>query len=357
MTETSPVAHPCPEVDYRHGAPPGPVGSFFTQLDGYQDIARPAVRTNEAGGYWLFTDHAALLDGLKQPGLWSSSVIVATEPDPSYRWIPIMLDPPVHTKWRKLLGSWFTPARVKAIKDEQHKWAAQLAESLRARGECDFVRDFAQVFPAMVFLDIVGMPMEKLDEFLVWEHMMLHQNSETDPDGEILLAGMKAVQRYFAVLIAQRRARQDPDARDLVSAAATWEIDGAPIPDEDILNCLLLLFMAGLDTVAGEASYAMHHLATHRADRARIVDDPGLIPHAVDELLRAYSIVQVARTATRDAEFHGCAVRKGDRAQFSLSVAGRDELVYSDARTVDFDREDTRNLAFGAGPHVCPGSH
>jgi cytochrome P450 len=123
------------------------------------------------------------------------------------------------------------------------------------------------------------------------------------------------------------------------------------------MNCLLLLFMAGLDTVASQVSYIMLHLATHADDRARIVAEPALIPRAIEEMMRVYPIVQTARKATRDFDFHGCPVKAGDMAAFPLASAGRDDAEYQDARRVDLDRGITRHLSFGGGPHRCLGSH
>jgi cytochrome P450 len=115
--------------------------------------------------------------------------------------------------------------------------------------------------------------------------------------------------------------------------------------------------MAGLDAVAGQSSYAFLHLATHPEDRARLVADPSRIPQAVEEILRVYPIMQTARKATRDADFHGCPVKAGDMAAFPLSAAGRDEQGCTNADTVDLDPRVTRHLSFGAGPHRCLGSH
>ncbi|BBU21168.1 cytochrome P450 [Mycobacterium xenopi] len=136
----------------------------------------------------------------------------------------------------------------------------------------------------------------------------------------------------------------NPDADDIVSKAIGWTIDGAPVSDGDLLSCQLLLFMAGLDTVASQLSYAMLHLATHPADRARIVADRQVIPRAVEELLRVYPIVQTARKPTRDMDFHGCPVKAGDMAAFPMAAAGRDETADPDARRVEFNRGITRHL-------------
>lgn len=349
--------HDCPVVDFELNPADRPGGTSFELMDGYARAGRPYARCDEAGGYWVFTDHEVILDGLQQPDLWSSSVIVPTDPNPPYQWIPVMLDPPLHTKWRQLLGGYFTPRRVKSMEAGQHALASELVAGLKDRGECDFVKEFAQVFPSVIFLDLMGMPREKLAEFMEWEEMILHQNDATDPDFAIRISGMQKVGGYFAELLAARRAHPDPDAQDIVTAAVDWRIDGEPPSDVDLLNCMLLMFMAGLDTVASQLSYTLQWLAGHPEQRRRLAADPGIIPNAVEELLRYFPIVHTARKARRDGDFHGCPVKTGDMALFPLSAAGRDVEAYPDALTVDFDRTNIRHLSFGAGPHRCIGSH
>jgi cytochrome P450 len=347
----------CPVLHYTMNPGQAPALTYFQRNDGYQEQARPVFWTDEAQGYWVFTDHEVILDGLNQPDLFSNSVLVPVEPNPAYKWIPIMLDPPEHTKWRQLLGGYFSPKRVKDMREDQHRFAGELIERFRSRGEVEFMSEFAQVFPTTIFLQIMGMPADKLDEFMEWEHAILHGTSETDPDSSKRMGAMQAVMGYFGGLIAERRANPDPDATDIVSTSLTWRIDGEPPSDADLLSCFLLLFMAGLDTVASQASYIIRHLATHPEDRKRIVEDPSIIPHAIEEMMRAYPIVQTARKITRDTEFHGCPVKAGQMATFPLSMAGRDDTAFPDAKTVDFDREDVRHISFGAGPHRCLGSH
>jgi cytochrome P450 len=357
MSESQPTAT-CPVKDIEMNTPDSPALTHFRRLDECQDDARPVFRNTEAGvDYWVFTENSVILDGLQHPELWSSSVIVPTEPDPPYKWIPVMLDPPEHTKWRHLLGEYFSPGRVKGLRDEQQRLAGELIDKFIGEGRCDFVAQISRVFPSTVFLTIMGMPIEDLEKFLAWEDIILHQSGVGEEVNAARLEGMMHVMGYFSDLIQQRRENRDPDADDIVSQAINWAIDGEPINDMELLNCLLLLFMAGLDTVSNQLSYAMLHLATHPTDRARLVAEPELIPKAVEEMLRAYPIVQTARKATQDMDFHGCPVKAGDMASFPLSLAGRDQAVYPDARRVDLDRGVTRHLSFGGGPHRCLGSH
>jgi cytochrome P450 len=348
----------CPVMDIETNTPDAPALSHFRLFDEVQDKVGHVFRNREADvEYWAFTDNAVILDGLQHPELWSSSVIVPTDPEPPYKWIPIMIDPPDHAKWRQVLAEYFSPGRVKGLRDAQQKLAAELVEKLVAEGSGDFVTRIARVFPSTVFLKIMGMPVEDLEKFLSWEDQILHQSGVGEEVNAARMEGMMQVMGYFSELIQQRRDNRDPDADDIVSKAIDWTIDGEPINDIDLLNCLLLLFMAGLDTVSNQLSYAMLHLATHPDDRARIVADPDLIPKAVEEILRVYPIVQTARKATQDMDFHGCPVKAGDMASFSLAFAGRDESAYPDAREVDLDRGVTRHLSFGGGPHRCLGSH
>jgi cytochrome P450 len=246
---------------------------------------------------------------------------------------------------------------VKGLREEQQRLAAELIDGLIGEGRCDFVAQISRVFPSTVFLTIMGMPVEDLEKFLAWEDIILHQSGVGEEVNAARLEGMGHVMGYFSNLIQQRRENRDPDADDIVSKAIDWAIDGEPINDLELLNCLLLLFMAGLDTVSNQLSYTMLHLASHPTDRARIVAEPALIPKAVEEMLRAYPIVQTARKATQDMDFHGCPVKPGDMASFPLALAGRDDAVYEDARRVDLDRGVTRHLSFGGGPHRCLGSH
>ena len=282
-----------------------PALTNFRMLDSIQDDIRPALRSTEADGYWMFTDYATILDGLQHPELWSSSVITPTEPDPPFKWIPVMVDPPDHAKWRKVLADYFSPGRVKSMKEGQHRLVGELIDKLKPQGGCEFVTQMARVFPSRVFLDIMGMPIDDLDQFLVWEDMILHQEGIGEEVNARRLEGMTHVMGYFQKLIEQRRAEGHPDADDIVSAALTWKLDGEPINDLELLNCLLLLFMAGLDTVAGESSYAMLHLATHPDDRKRVVGDPDVIPRAVEELLRVYPMVQTAGKQRKTWTFTG----------------------------------------------------
>jgi cytochrome P450 len=344
-------------TDYTFQSGPVPPCANFARLDELQQQHRPFLRTEEAGGYWVITDHDAIREGLQHPELFSNRVMVPTEPNPAYKWIPLMLDPPEHSVWRRLLSEYFSPGRVKTLEDEQRSFAVQLIEKFRTDGRCDFYRDFAAIFPTTIFLQIMGLPIDRLPHFMVWEDAILRANADSDPDGSKAGAAMGEVMGYFAGLIAERRANPDSRGDDIVTHALEWSIDGQPPADQDLLSCFLLLFMAGLDTVTSQLGYAMYHLATSPADRATLVADPDRVPDAVEEMVRAYSIVQTARIATQDIDFHGCPIKEGDMVAFPLAMANRDPKEHDRGGEVDFDAGAPRHIGFGAGPHRCLGSH
>lgn len=355
----------CPVEEYSTAGPRREPLAYFQRLDELRGRSRPYFWTETAPGYYVFLDHEVIVEGLQTPGLFSSSVIVPEDPDPAYKWIPIMLDPPEHGKWRHLLASYFSPPTVKRMADEQRAFAGELIDAIAARGSCDYVADFAHLFPTTIFLRILGAPTDMLPTFMAWEETILRRTEDAAPDAA--MAAMGQVMGYFGGLIEERRAaagaptggvaEADGGAHDIISAAIGWEIDGEPVQDQDLLSCLLLLFMAGLDTVAAQLSYGMHHLATHPADRERLVGDSALVPSVVEEVLRTFPIVQTARKVTTDTDFHGCPVRAGDMVVFPLGSANRDDAAFPDATEFQVDRGPTRHIAFGVGPHRCLGSH
>jgi len=150
--------------------------------------------------------------------------------------------------------------------------------------------------------------------------MIMHPLGVGEETNARRLEGMTHVIDFFRGLIEERRVERNPNAEDIVSAALDWKLDNEPIDDQELLNCLLGLFMAGIDTVASESSYAMLHLATHSEDRRRIVNEPEIIPPTVEELLRTYPILQTARKALHNTEFHDCRGKAADTAVFELAL-------------------------------------
>ncbi len=314
----------------------------------------PAFRSDFGPGFWVVTDAQAIQAAYRDPATFSSAAIEPAEPNPQHFWIPEMLDPPVHTEWRRLLGPEFSPKTVAGLTDEIRDLARSLIAEIAPQGVGDVLDLFARQLPTRVFMRKMGLPAEDLDQFLVWVQELLHLSVETDPGRVRRMKAFGEVSDYFDEQIALRRS--DP-RDDLLSRAMTWTVDGEPISDRDMHAFCSLMFVAGLDTVPIAFGYSFYHLATNPDDRRAIVENPALISTAVEEILRVYSFAQPARLATRDVVLAGCPIKAGEMVHLPLAVINRDPIRFENPSKVDLSRETTNHVTFGSGPHRCLGSH
>ena len=331
-----------------------PAGWHFDNFDAKREQA--PVHTGIAGEYqyFLVTRMAEIRASYQKPEIFSNTAVSTADPNPQYRWIPEMLDGHLHTAWRQLLGPLFSPAAIEKLQTKVRQRFTEVLDAVADRGSCDFVQEVALVFPNVIFMDIMGLPVEDAELFQQWEVEILHLEFFS-PEGQARqMNAMMAVMGYFSDLIKQRR---DEPHDDLLSQAISWQIDGAPIPDQDLLDFCLLMFMAGLDTVAAQLTYNFWHLARHDEDRHRIVADPALIPGAIEEFLRYYSFVTPSRKVMQDTEIAGCPVKAGQMVYLPIVSANRDPREFDNADQVIIDRQINRHIAFGAGPHRCLGVH
>jgi cytochrome P450 len=348
----------CPMTDLvMQGGDRAPMAGF-AELDALRHSGPAHTMTN---GEIIYTRYEEVLAVAQDSDVFfSKSYDPLTGEESAFVLVPQAIDGPMHVKWRRILASTFAPGAISSLDDSIRDRVNELIDGFIDSGSCDFIKDFSLRFPTSIFLKhIIGLPVEELDKFIAWESDILHPK-DIDP----MVAYGKSVQAqtevvaYFEQIIAERRKLAPEDrADDLISRGLSWKIDGELISDSDLLSFYLLVFEAGLDTVTAELGYGFHHLATHPADRDRIVNDPAVIPTAVEELLRVYAIVNISRTAMSDTEVDGCPIKAGQRVVLSLPSTGRDEGQFPDATTVDLDRKNISHLAFGAGPHRCLGSH
>jgi cytochrome P450 len=197
---------------------------------------------------------------------------------------------------------------------------------------------------------MLGIPAEDEAMFTGWA-IEIFQHAD---DFERLRTATKAVLAYFEEQVADR---QLMPGNDLVSELLRSEIDGAPLTPKHVLGSCFLLLMAGIDTTWSSIGSSLWHLATHPADRDRLVDEPELIPTAVEELLRAYAPVTMARVATTDTEVGGCPVSAGDKVLLPFPAGNRDPDKFEQPGRVIIDRARNRHFAFGIGIHRCLGSN
>ena len=300
-----------------------------------------------APGAWIPTRAKDIRYVFQNPTIFSND-----NPAPmqgAARLIPIQLDPPEHTKYRQLIAAAFSPPAVRNLDGEIRKWATELVESFAAAGRCDFVSEFAQPFPTALFCKIMGIPFDQIDQFLVWNRIIIHGS-----DFPLKEKTVTDVSSYLAGLIMERQAEPRDD---LISHLAHSTVDGEPIDLPTLVNMGILLFMAGLDTVTASLSWSVHYLGTHPEQRNRLVDDPDLIAGATEEMLRRYAIVNPPRFATRDVELAGVTIKQGDKVHILTSLGTGDPDEFDGAEVMDFTRVRNPHMAFGLGPHRCVGSH
>jgi len=339
-------------LDYNPLMPGLPL-SHIEDVDALRGEHR-SFRSDLAQGFWVLTGGPDIRSALQDPGTFSSGAIVPTDPDPQYMLVPEMLDPPQHTWWRQLLAPWFSPRAVERMGPAVRRRCIELIEPIAGRHGCDFHHDFAYRYPPSIFMELMGLPPGDLPQFQTWNDEIHHLPFDVDPQRSRSLAAQNAVMDYFSELMETRR--REP-ADDLLTAAMSWEIGGRPVERHDLLSMYLLMFQAGMDTVSSQLAYMFWHLATHPEDRRRIVEDPSVIPGAVEEFLRFYAFVAPSRRLTRDVEYAGCPMKAGEMVFLPLCGATRDPALFEDARVFRMDRQVNNHIAFGAGPHRCLGSH
>jgi cytochrome P450 len=297
---------------------------------------------------------------LGQPEIFSSGVGV-TETGAQRPLIPLQLDPPEHRRYRKILDPIFTRQRMAEMEAPISQLAGELIDGIAAGDETDFVKQFSISFPSQVFLTLLGLPFDELPRFLLLKDGFIRPESLTgkprdhEDSKQLLAETAAAVYAYFEEVIGERRSAPGDD---LVSRFLETEVEGERLSHEDILDICFLFLVAGLDTVSASLDCLMMHLASHPERRQALVDDPGLIPNAVEELLRWESpVIMVGRIATKDAELGGCPVKKGQHVIGLIGSANTDEEGMADAELVRFDREVNRHLAYGRGIHRCLGAN
>ncbi len=219
-----------------------------------------------------------------------------------------------------------------------------------AAGQADAAVDYAQQIPVRVVAHILGVPESLSDTFTGWVRDML----EFADDPERNLRGQEGFGTY---LIAELERRKAEPGDDLISELLGTTHEGEPLADRLVLGIVALIMIAGIDTTWSSIGTSLWHLATHPDDAARLVAEPGLMPVAVEELLRAYSPVTMARRVRNDTEFGGCPMREGDKLLMNFPAANRDPEVFERADEVVLDRAINRHVAFGAGIHRCAGSN
>jgi cytochrome P450 len=271
--------------------------------------------------------------------------------------IPLEVDPPQHTKYRRLLNPQFVPREIEKLEPEVRGTVRELIDGFAGRGSCDFHEELATPLPSSIFLPLMGLPREDLPKFLQWRDDNVRPAVEPgDFEGaeRIRRQASREMNEYFRAAIELRRAEPNDG---LLSQIVQWKIDGEPMSERELLGMSHLLLIGGLDTVTATLDCMIAFLATHPDHRREIVDYPDRIPAAVEEMLRWLTPVMVVpRSVAQDVELRGVQLKAGDSVQLVLGAANDDEDEFGPSE-VDFARDPNRHLAFGGSHHLCLGAH
>jgi len=271
-------------------------------------------------------------------------------PNLEYGLPPISSDPPLHTWTRRLLLPWFSHKRVESYMPMTRQLCRRLLDGFADSGRADAAADYAQQIPVRVIAHILGVSPDLSDTFTGWVRDVL----EFADDAERRQHGAEGLLHYFLGELEQRRS--DP-GDDLLSALLTAEVDGQRVDDGIVLGMAALVLIAGVDTTWSAIGSSLWHLATHPEDRKRLVAEPELMPTALEELLRAYAPVTMAREVTGDIVYAGCPMKTGDKVLMNFPAANRDPQAFEHPEEVQLDRAHNRHVAFGSGIHRCAGSN
>ncbi|HXR58687.1 MAG TPA: cytochrome P450 [Burkholderiales bacterium] len=270
------------------------------------------------------------------------------QPQPSP---PITSDPPEHTPARKVLLPPFTPQAIARLEPHTRAICRELLDRIEAAKTCDAAVDYAQHIPVRVIAHMLGVPEDDGDRFRHWIHLVLEVGIG---DESVILPTVKEMNDYFQAEIEKRRAQP---GEDLISYLLNARIDGQPLSPAHVVGSLRLLLIAGIDTTWSAIGASLWHLATHPEDRRRLAADEALLPTAIEEFLRAYAPVTMAREVAKETTVGGCTFHEKSQVLLSFPAANRDPAMFPDAGRVRIDRAENRHAAFGLGRHRCLGSN
>ena len=295
---------------------------------------------------------------LKNPSVFSSKKAfdVLASPVPL---VPIAFDPPEQARYRHILQPFFSPRVIKPLEPDLRKQVIELIEPIAQRGHCEFVSEVAAVFPTQVFLTLFGLPLDMRDQFIEWKNAVLNLSAaagQTTID-EAAQQGMLKAAELFMYLSELIQKRRGVPGDDVLSQVLNVEPPDA-LSDEEAIGLCFLFILAGLDTVMDSLGFGMQRLAENPRRRKEIVDDPGLIPAAMEELLRLDPPAPfIPRVTTRQTQVGAHVLPEGSRITSYLAVANRDEAMFPNPYQLDFHRAENRHISFGMGVHRCLGSH
>lgn len=317
----------------------------------------PVAHTSRYGGVHLPVRMADVRAVAYDTDTFSSRrpVVRANLPDVPLPTPPISSDPPHHRPSRMLLLPAFSPQAIQPYVAVTRRICNELLDRIADRTDCDAAVEYAQHVPVRVIASMLGVPEEDGDLFRHWIHVMLDDTIRDTPDSAQKFVDVsREMDAYFRSHVEKRTSHDGPD---LISFMLRARFDGRDLTERHFYGTLRLLLIAGIDTTWSSIGAALWHLARTPADRRRLVAEPGLMPTAVEELLRFHAPVTMARQVRRDGEIAGCPVKAGEMVLLAFPAANRDPAAFPDPDKLILDRQDNRHVTFGLGIHRCAGSN
>jgi camphor 5-monooxygenase len=338
-------------VDFDMYRPAGVARDFHAAWRALQAPGAPdMVWTMRNGGHWIATSGELIRRIFADFERFSSRIILVPKAvGELHKMIPTTLDPPIHRPYRSLLNDSFAPKSVEAMEAGIRATAIRLTESVRARGHCNFTTAYADIYPIEIFMRLVNLPLEDAPRLKYWADVMIRPDGKTPFD--------VAKQNIYDYLAPHVAARRGGTGTDLITRLAGGQVSGRPLTDAEAVDFAAQVMIAGLDTVVNFLGFTFLFLARNADRRRELAATPALIPAAVEELLRRFPIVTVAREVRQDMEFEGVELRQGEIVVIPTPLVGMDERLNPRALEVDFHRQGAQHVTFGHGRHICAGMH
>jgi cytochrome P450 len=319
--------------------------------------------------FWCITKHADLKFISKNPQLFSSErqATLLRDPDESslamLRTIMLNMDPPRHRQYRELVNKAFTPRMVQDLERSVRNMVDDIIDAVCEKGECDFVEELAAPLPMRVICEMMGVPEEdRLAIYQLGNQMVGSDDPETNPDGSTIDGDAAEMQNASAQMFLYaeklKKLYTDHPADNLATRLLQAELNGEKLSDVDFNSFFLILAIAGNETTRTVTSNGMINLIRHPDQRQRLLDEPSLIPTAIEEILRFDPAVHgFRRTATEDVEIRGRQIGENDKIVMWYPAVNRDEDVFKDPDVFDVGRNPNDHLSFGIGEHYCLGAN
>lgn len=322
------------------------------------------VYYNERLDCYVLSRYDDIYHALRKPQIFSSAQGLTPEKDEiSKLGIPptfIMMDPPDHTRLRRLITKAFTPDTVKALEPKIRAFVVERIEAMKGKaadGEpIDLIPEIASPLPTMVVADILGVPPEDREKFDPWSDAITSASADFTLEVQNAIGAVQGLVTYFGGMCQARRANP---TNDMITKLTQAEVDGETLSDWDILGFCFVMIAGGNDTTSNFIGNSTEQLDKYPNQRHEMVENPTLIPNAVEELLRIESVVQgLSRTTTEDVEYYGTTIPAGSKVHNLYASGNRDPRHWGDdADELDIHREIDKHLSFAQGPHFCIGAH